>query len=53
VNIVRDGLLIMFTSFVLISISKHTDTLSNLVLYPEIVQEWDMKLRDIQRYLYI
>jgi len=24
----------MFTSFVLISISKHTDTLPNLVLYP-------------------
>jgi hypothetical protein len=37
-------LLIMFTSIVHISISKHTNKLSNLVLYPEIIQEGDMKL---------
>lgn len=33
-NHVRDGLPIMFTSFILISDLKHTNTLSNLVLYP-------------------
>jgi hypothetical protein len=34
----------MFTSFVLISILKHTNRLSNLVLFPEIVRKGDMKL---------